>query len=366
MTHLLWAAAVLLLAAIALIVKTILGRSLHLWLGSYLVRNRRRTVTSGPVHLHFCIGDHYEPYWNKADRETARRRVREWIRDYERIASAHRDADGRIPKHTYFYPIEEYDPEILDSLSDHCRRGFGDVEVHLHHDDDTAENLRSVLSRFVETLHRRHGLLRKDEAGRVVYGFIHGNWALDNSRPDGKWCGVNNELTVLRETGCYADFTLPSAPDVTQTRTINTIYFAQDDPDRPKSHDTGREAEAGYWDEKSLLMIQGPLALNWRSRKLGLLPRIENGELSADNPATPDRIRLWLDAAVRVKGAPDHIFIKLYSHGAQEPNAAALLQGGNLDLIWTHLERHYNDGKRFILHYVTAYEMYCRVRKIAT
>ena len=50
------------------------------------------------------------------------------------------------------------------------------------------------------------------ERSEVGYAFIHGNWSLCNSRPDGRYCGVNNELDVLRETGCYADFTLPSAP----------------------------------------------------------------------------------------------------------------------------------------------------------
>ena len=69
----------------------------------------------------------------------------------------------------------------------------------------------------------RHGLLSRDRyTGEVGYGFIHGNWALDNSRPDGRMCGVDNELDVLRETGCYADFTLPSAPSPTQTRKINS------------------------------------------------------------------------------------------------------------------------------------------------
>ena len=81
--------------------------------------------------------------------------------------------------------------------------------------------------------------------GEVKYGFIHGNWALDNSLPDGKHCGVNNELDVLRETGCYADFTLPSAPSPAQTRTINRIYYAIDDPLRPKSHDTGVPVGSG-------------------------------------------------------------------------------------------------------------------------
>ena len=72
--------------------------------------------------------------------------------------------------------------------------------------------LREKLQRYLETLHDRHGLLEKDATGRISWGFIHGNWALDNCRSDGRMCGVNNELDVLRETGCYADFTLPSAP----------------------------------------------------------------------------------------------------------------------------------------------------------
>ena len=52
--------------------------------------------------------------------------------------------------------------------------------------------------------------------GRVVFGFIHGNWALDNSRPDGKYCGLNNEITLLRDLGCYADFTMPSGASPTR------------------------------------------------------------------------------------------------------------------------------------------------------
>ena len=47
-----------------------------------------------------------------------------------------------------------------------------------------------------------------------------------------------------RETGCYADFTLPAAPSPAQTRIVNTIYWAKDDPTRPKSHDTGTAVTA--------------------------------------------------------------------------------------------------------------------------
>jgi hypothetical protein len=60
-------------------------------------------------------------------------------------------------------------------------------------------------------------------SSRIAYGFVHGNWALCNSRPDGDWCGVNEELTVLAQTGCYADFTFPSAPSPTQPRMVNAV-----------------------------------------------------------------------------------------------------------------------------------------------
>ncbi len=95
---------------------------------------------------------------------------------------------------------------------------------------------------FKDLLAQRPGLLsRYRDTGELAYGFVHGNWALDNSHPEGRACGVNDELTILRETGCFADFTMPSAPSPTQTRKINSIYYAVDDPGKPKSHDWGMD-----------------------------------------------------------------------------------------------------------------------------
>ena len=193
-----------------------------------------------------CIADHYEPMRNGASPEMGRRRVNAWLRRYPRLFSGFRDSDGRAPRHTFFYPIEEYDPECLDSLAALCRAGYGEVEIHLHHDRDHAENLRQSLTEFKELLSIRHGLLARDrKTGEVAFGFIHGNWCSDNSGCNGRWCGVNNELDVLRETGCYADFTFPSYPSQTQPRTINSIYYAVDDPERPRSHDTGTRRRSG-------------------------------------------------------------------------------------------------------------------------
>ena len=121
--------------------------------------------------------------------------------------------------------------------------GIADVEVHIHHDGEGEQDFVDRITQFIEVLHNRHGLLRQ-ESGQVRFGFIHGNWALDNSLPNGRWCGLNNELVLLRDLGCYADFTLPSAPSPL-TRIVNTIYWATDDPCRPKSHDTGIPVKDG-------------------------------------------------------------------------------------------------------------------------
>jgi hypothetical protein len=336
-------------------------RNVHLWLPAYL--RRRPPAPEKLRHVHFLFADHYEPFWGQASPETALERVRLWTSRYPEVARRHRDSDGRPPQHVHFYPEEEYDAQALEALAELCRRGYGDAEVHLHHDGDTAAGLEEKLVRFKNLLYARHGLLRRGPAGEIAYGFIHGNWALDNSRPDGRWCGVDTELEVLKRTGCYADFTMPSAPSPTQTRKVNSLYFAHDGPG-PKSHDTGADAAAGAWDEDGLLMVQGPLALNWSSRKWGLLPRIESGEVSADNPPTPERVALWIRQGVHVLGRPDHVFVKVHSHGTQPANMKAFLDGGMLDRLYTLLEaRAAADGWR--LHYVTAWEMYGTIRRLA-
>jgi hypothetical protein len=265
---------------------------------------------------------------------------------------------ARHPCHSFFYPAEEYRAEHLDKLASLCRDGYGEIEIHLHHDDDTAENLAKDLRDFANTLHHQHGALSKDpETGEPVYAFIHGNWCLDNSRPDGRWCGVNNEITVLRDTGCYADFTFPAAPDPSQPPIINSIYHVNDDPEQPCSHFTGKPAMAGAPQESDLLLINGPLMLNWKRRKLGLIPRIENADIRSNNPPTADRVDLWVKAGVRVQGRDDWIFVKIHTHGAQERDMDALL-GEPVSRMHRYLSERYNDGERYCLHYVSAREMY--------
>lgn len=337
------------------------------WLPSYLAREAERTLTGAartvPRHIHLCICDHYEPYWGRADRGTAQRRIQRWLDEYPRIADRYRDSRGNLLKWSFFYPEEEYQEVDLHQLAALCHAGYGEVEIHLHHDNDTSDNLRRTLIDYKKRLHETHGLLSLDEAtGEIHYGFIHGNWALCNSRPDGRWCGVNDEINILLETGCYADFTLPSAPSDTQTCTVNSIYYATDKPGRPKSHDSGLAAEAGKTGE-GLLMVQGPLCLNWFNRKWGVFPRIENSGLLGSNPPSTSRVRLWAETAISVKGAPEHIFIKLHTHGAQEDIMRMLFDRNGIKTLCESLTE-YCQQRGITLHYLTAREMCNVIRAI--
>lgn len=349
----------ILLVPLGVVLEILRRRHVMLWLPGYL-RNRRECEAdpAGPIHVMFCFVDHFEPAWKRPGAEVEARRVSRWCREYPAMAQQFRDADGVHPRHTFFFPEEEYREDHLVALSDLCAKGLGEIEVHLHHDQDTAEGLRAKLLPFVDLLHTRHGALPVDPAtGRVVWGFIHGNWCLDNSRPDGRWCGVNNELIVLKECGCYADFTMPSAPSDTQTAMVNSLYYATDDPLRPKSHDRGVPVSVGGAPRGDLLLVQGVLGFDWSSRKFGVLPRIENSDVRAGQPPTPARVDQWVRLAPRVRGRPEWRFIKVHTHGAPE-NQAEVLLGPAIRRMHAHLTQRYNDGRNFLLHYVSARETY--------
>lgn len=335
-------------------------RNAHLWVPGYIrsvIEARQRSTDRSTIHVIFTVADHFEPGRGRPGLAVERERIRMWTERYPELAVRFMDADGYHPQHTFFYPEEEYRAEHLDAIAEMCRAGFGEVEIHLHHDNDTSDNLHQSLTGFKHRLSRDHGLLSKNRSGEIGFGFIHGNWALDNSRPDGRWCGVNDEITVLRQAGCYADFTMPSAPDVTQTKTVNQIYYAVDDPKAPKSHNRGvRAAVRAEPPPDSLLMVQGPLGVDWRNRKWGVVPRLENGDIHAGNPPTLHRFANWVRLGISVAGRPDWIFVKLHTHGALERNAAVLL-GPAMRAFHEAITGVFNDGTSYKLHYVTARQM---------
>ncbi len=346
------------------------SRGVRLW-GPGLARatlHREAPVAGAPVHLYVCVADHFEPRWRRPSLEEERRRVGEWKTRYPALADRHRDSFGRAHVRTLFFPVEEYRPEHLDDIAALRDEGLVDVEVHLHHERDTAENLRETLVGFAELLHRDHGMLRRDpDTGKVTWAFIHGNWALDNSHPEGLYCGVDDELSVLVDAGCYCDMTLPCVPSPAQGRVVNTIYYAKSEPGRSRGHDHGRAVYVGGAPrENELLMIPGPLGLHWRSRAKGLVPRVEAGMLEPENPVPHElRVEAWVKNSPAVRGAPNHRFIKLHAHGCNgDAPEWFLTPDGPFDRLLTELESRYADTREYVLHYVTAREMYETVKAL--
>jgi hypothetical protein len=346
-------------------------RAVDRWLPGYLGSVLRRRGVDHP-HLLICVADHFEPLQRTIladgsveggqDPGVAAAAVAAWCARYREGGAPFQDADGRAPVHTCFYPWDEYDAGCVDAVAGLVDDGLAELEIHLHHRHDTAEGLRDKLNRFTEVLVERHGLLGSDGSGRPRFGFVHGNWALANARSDGDWCGVNDELSVLRGCGCYADFTFPSAPSPTQPRLVNVPYVACD-TGMAGAASRGRPMQVGgAWlvddadGHVGLPIIPGPLGLNWRWRKWGLLPRLENGELSGVNPPTPVRLACWQRFQVHVPGRPEWIIIKLHTHGWIARNREMLL-GGAMATFHRHMATESAKGQ-FQFHYVSARELF--------
>src|SRR5713226_3063977 len=278
----------------------------------------------GPVHVILALTDHFEPAIDPEDgqkrvpRSEQERRLESWMREYPKIADHWRDHDGRPFVHTYFYPAEQYDQGLLEMLADHCHAGWGEVEVHLHHGiphPDSAENTRGVLAEFRDRLAFRHRCLALEEGStRPGYAFVHGNFALANSA-NGRFCGVDSEMQILAETGCYADLTLPSAPDRSQVPRINAIYQCGRPLTERSPHYSGRDLRVGHVPLVPVVLT-GPLVLYWKRGSHGLpVLGVENGALAANYPLDLERLRRWRSARVCVRGRPEWVFIKLTCHG---------------------------------------------------
>lgn len=337
----------------------LLDYNLDRWLPGYAFELARRAVkrrvrTEGPRHLLVAMCDHHEPFNGGFDEDRGTRRMKAWHDGYPKLAGSYRDADGRPPRHSFFFPGEEYRPYFLDALGDLAKLGFGEVEVHLHHDGDTRA---SLTQKFEQTLadFSKHGHISRAADGSFRWAFIHGNWALANPRRDGKWCGVDDELPLLHRLGCYADFTFPAAPDECQPNIVNQIYWPTGDLNAKRCYEHGARARVGEVMTDRLLMMTGPIALAKRPGRL--MGRLEGAAVTAVDPATPARARTWTRQDIHVEGRPEWVFCKLHTHGSPEPQATSLLGDGGRamhDLLTTQ----YNDGKRWILHYVTAREMF--------
>jgi hypothetical protein len=131
---------------------------------------------------------------------------------------------------------------------------------------------------------------------------------------------------------------------------VNTIYWATDDPARPKSHDRGVPVRPGGTETGDLLIIPGPLGWNFRGNRL--IPRLEAGELAWYDPPVTGRAGSWIDLCPRVGS---DLFIKLFTHGTQEQNSAMLLGGGLADCLQNLARTCTSRGAK--LRYASAWQM---------
>ena len=325
--------------------------------GNFLRRN-----SSEKKHVIITVANHFEPAWSDngwLDFNTQIRRLQEYHKLAGKTGEAVCDADGTKFRHTNFFPIEQYDSRIVNIIQQMESEGLGELEIHLHHGldkPDTAENLRKILlenrDRFAED---HHCLSRLDGKGDPTYGFVHGNLALANSM-SGKYCGVDNEMQVLAETGCYADFTLPSAPLETQAAVTNKIYECGHPLNEKFSHRTGENVRVFGNNPQLPLIFTGPLMFNWNRRLKGVpIPRLDDGALTATQTLDATRFDRWLDANITVKGRPEWIFVKLYCHGFFDHDQSASIGEDARRFFGEMVERGEKTGD-YTIHFASARE----------
>jgi hypothetical protein len=347
---------------------TKLVRSLP-WLARYPFWRAREMVSrltsdSGPKHLLFLVANHFEPSWRKEGgflpliEQMAR--LEEWCRMARTTGALLRDSNDRPFRHTNFFPAEQYHRPLLELMADLQADGFGEVEIHLHHGveaPDTANSLRRKLETFRDILAEEHGCLsRRHGDASPMYAFVHGNLALSNSA-GGRFCGVDSELKILAETGCYADFTLPSAPEETQVPKLNAIYECGHPLDERRAHRSGRNLRVGSSPQLPLIFT-GPLVFNWNRRMHGFpIPRLDDGVLAANYEPDLSRLKRWTNARIGVRGQPDWAFIKLYCHGFFTSDQDATI-GQTIRRFWEQVLELAEQTGSFRVHFVTAREAF--------
>lgn len=315
-------------------------------------------------HVIITVANHFEPAWSPTgvlDPKSQLRRLAEYHQRARAIGESVTDVDGTNFRHTNFYPAEQYHPEILNRMAEMQSEDLGEVEVHLHHGverPDTEENLRNSLVEFRDTLAEKHRCLsRMDGVGKPMYAFVHGNLALANSS-GGRNCGVDSEMAILNETGCYADMTLPSAPEQSQVALINQIYECAKPQTEAIPHREGRRVGTGDALHLLPLIFTGPLVFNWTRRVKGLpVPRIDDGALTANQSLDLARFNRWMSANITVAGKSDWVFVKLYCHGFFDHDQSACI-GEDAKNFFGDLVEHGAKTGKFDIHFASAREMF--------
>jgi len=321
----------------------------YIWLPGYLFNReyhrRIRNNNKKDIHLMFLVVDHFEP--SRSQGNLGIQRVKQWCNKYEEIAKLHTDSDGRFPQHTWFYRYDYPSSECVNILSDPVFKGFGEIEFHLHHGNDNPRTFEQKIIEGLNWFNSFGAMISAEVKPERRFGYIAGNWALDNGRKNPAFSGVNTELSILNKTGCYADFTFPAIDTNAQPRKVNSIYYATDTP-KPKSYDTGVDVARNAASSGDLMIFQGPVYIDWKEKY------IESASFETFAPYSARRIENWLRAGIHVAGRPEWIFIKVHTHGMQSRD---VFLGNGLNNMLSDLEKRFKEAP-YHLHYVTAREAY--------
>ncbi|MFO1435826.1 MAG: hypothetical protein U1F34_05535 [Gammaproteobacteria bacterium] len=321
----------------------------YIWLPDYIKRSTShrsaRRVGKEITDVVVLVTDHFEPA--RKEGEVGVRRVREWCDRFAEVASKHRDSDGVMPQHTWFYRYDYPNYECIQILSEYVFRGLGEIEFHLHHGHDNADSFSEKIRSGVEWFNQVGAMLTAEATPKRRFAYIAGNWALDNGRRNDAMSGCNTELEVLGKAGCYADFTFPAFSVNAQPSTVNSIYYVTDTPS-PKSYDRGIPMRVGGRASGDLLIFQGPISVDL------CRGHIEYASLETFTPYFRERIDYWVKAGVSVVGRPEWLFVKLHTHGMQSRDT---FLGAQMEQRCSDLEMLCKQTN-CRLHYVTAREAF--------
>jgi hypothetical protein len=274
--------------------------------------------------------------------------MRDILKAFTDLAAEHIDSDGRNLKLTFACPGRNPDSTTLDILTEYCGRGLGEVEYLIPWDYSDEASMRGELEQGLRCFNSRGWM--STVGSEVRFAVVRKGNGDEREGVD-----FRRQASVLSNLGCYADMSYPIVRGPGPQSRVNTMCMVS--PGDCESYNESDELRAGRLGKRGLMVIDGPLLIDWSDWRFTLRPHVEDGHLSPEAPPDPGRIDSWVRANMHVIGQPNWIFVKLTIDGLSDAASAHSLRH-SFDQSLTYLEEVYNDGKSYRLHYVTAREMY--------
>ena len=222
-------------------------------------------------------------------------------------------------------PASSIAPHFLDALAELARGGFGEVEVHLHHDGDTATTLRADIADYLgKYAAARPPVARRRRAAALR---VHPRQLVPRQR-------APRRPLVRRRRRDPAALSTPAATPTSRSRrrpTSASRTSSTRSTGRPATWRARRAYEAGERARVGDAHARSP-PHDRRAARARAAPalgvRIENGALTAAIRRRPRACATGSTQGIHVDGRPEWVFVKVHTHGAPEKNAASLLGDG--------------------------------------